>query len=121
MKTKISNITVGIALAFICFILMNSNAQPSTRPAPKDSLEILQAIQMIQSPEPVFQPGKNQKIDPSYLAELGFEQVYANEARTFKMRDSKTLFAYLYPKQESKTTIILLHGVLSGSYLMNKT
>ncbi len=121
MKTKISLITAGIALAFICFIIIHAEAQPSGRPVTKDSLEISQAIQMIQSPDPVFQPIQNQKIDPSYFADLGFEQVYANTTQTFKMRDGKNLFAFMYPKQESKTTIILLHGVLSSSYLMNKT
>jgi alpha-beta hydrolase superfamily lysophospholipase len=57
---------------------------------------------------------------PEAIADLGFEQIYKNTPQKFTMRDGKQLFSYSY-ESESKTTIILLHGVLSGAYMMNRT
>jgi hypothetical protein len=37
------------------------------------------------------------------------------------MRDGKKLFAYKYSKKKSNVTIILVHEILSSSYLMTQT
>jgi hypothetical protein len=75
-------------------------AQSSHDSTTKDSTYTSEALRLIHSPEPVFLPGGNAKIDPSALADMGFEQVYENVPRTFVMRDGKTLFAYRYPVKE---------------------
>lgn len=51
---------------------------------------------------------------------MGFEQVYQNTPVKFQMKDGKNLYARQFA-QNSKTTIILVHGVLSNSFPMNKT
>ncbi len=76
---------------------------------------------LINLPNPTFNPDALQKpMDEAAIADLGFEQVYSNTPQKFLMRDGKELFSYKYEK-ESNTTIILLHGVLSSAFLMNKT
>ncbi len=78
-------------------------------------------IKIVQSTDPTFKPFKQpEELDPSAFTDLGFDQVYKNDTQTFLMRDGKKLFAYIYPK-EGNTTIVLLHGVLSNAYMMNKT
>ncbi len=78
-------------------------------------------VKLINSSDLTFNPNAVQKpMDPQTMADLGFEQVYQNSPRKYSMRDGKQLFSYVYRK-ESDTTIILLHGVLSGAYMMNKT
>ncbi len=81
----------------------------------------VEVVKLINSSNPTFNPNAVQKpMDTEAMADLGFEQVYQNSPRKFSMRDGKQLFSYVYRK-ESDTTIILLHGVLSSAYLMNKT
>lgn len=124
MRSNMRN-SQNIQKVVICLLIGISNgakAQSAAGNTAADSTGILvEALQLIHSPEPTFQPNQNQEIDPAYLAELGFAQVYPNVPQTFAMRDGKNLFAYKYPREGSRTTIILLHGVLSGAYLMNKT
>ena len=80
-----------------------------------------EVVKLINSSNPIFNPNAVQKpMDPGAMVDLGFEQVYLNSPRKFSMRDGKQLSSYVYRK-ESDTTIILLHGVLSSAYLMNKT
>ncbi len=78
------------------------------------------ALKLITLPEPTFKPSKPQEMDAAQIADMGFEQVYKNEPKKFIMRDGASLFARTFAK-ESNITIILLHGVLSNSYLYNKT
>ncbi|MCP5060898.1 MAG: lysophospholipase [Ignavibacteriae bacterium] len=78
-------------------------------------------INLINLPNPTFSPDiVPTPMTPEAIADLGFEQIYKNVPQKFNMRDGKKLFSYVY-KNESKVTIILLHGILSNSYLMNKT
>ncbi len=80
-----------------------------------------EVLKLINSPNPTFNLNAvKQPMSPKAMADLGFEQVYHNSPRKFLMRDGKQLFSYAYEK-ESDTTIILLHGILSGGYMMNKT
>lgn len=80
---------------------------------------VIQALKMVNSPEPVFKPYKAKPLSPAELAEISFEQVYKSTPVKFVMRDGKYLSAQKFPI-ESNTTILLLHGVLSSSYTMNK-
>lgn len=78
-------------------------------------------INLINLPNPTFSSDIVPKpMTPEAIADLGFEQTYKNVPQEFSMRDGKKLFSYVY-KNESKVTIILLHGILSSSYLMNQT
>ncbi|WP_412985685.1 alpha/beta hydrolase [Pontimicrobium sp. IMCC45349] len=78
-------------------------------------------INLINLPNPTFSPDIVPKsMTPKEIADLGFEQTYKNTPKKFDMRDGKKLFSYVY-ENESKVTTILLHGILSNSYLMNKT
>jgi alpha-beta hydrolase superfamily lysophospholipase len=78
-------------------------------------------INLIKLPNPTFKPDVIQApMSPEAIADLGFEQIYKNISQKFTMRDGKQLFSYTY-ESESETTIILLHGVLSGAYMMNRT
>ena len=49
-----------------------------------------------------------------------FEQPYPAAKRQFKMRDGVTLAAQDFPA-ESETSIVFVHGVLSGSFLHNRS
>ncbi|MFN8253082.1 MAG: alpha/beta fold hydrolase [Ferruginibacter sp.] len=59
-------------------------------------------------------------MDSTQIADMGFDQVYQGEPFYFLMRDGKKLFANKF-SNASTNTIILLHGVLSSSYTMNRT
>ena len=85
----------------------------------KDSL-IVSATQLVQMPEPIFQPIISSHIDSATLADMGFEQTYNNENHYFTVRDGKKIFAFKYPSN-APTTIIFLHGVASSAYLYNRT
>lgn len=114
MKTVFFNI-----IYFAIFITsLSVKAQNETNQFEKTQNEI---INLINLPNPKFDPNIIQKpMTADAIADLGFEQTYKNVPQKFTMRDGKQLFSYAY-KSESKTTIILLHGVLSSAYLMNKT
>lgn len=123
--THPSLIRLTKSLITIGFLLMNGLAFAQTESAasgPEQSIDNIyrEAIQLVQSDEPSFAAATPQKVDPQALADLGFEQVYPNTKVTFKMRDGKQLVAFDYP-HKSKTTVLLLHGVLSSAYMMNKT
>lgn len=78
-------------------------------------------IDLLNTPDPTFEPVINPApMDAKTMKDLGFEQIYKNSPHKFMMRDGKQLFSYLY-EQQSDTTILLLHGVLSSAYMMNKT
>lgn len=86
----------------------------------KDSLTI-DAIKLIQTPEPIFNPtAQPTGPAPALISEIGFEHVYKSENRLFTVRDDKNIFAYRFAKQ-SEHTIILIHGVGSNAYMYNKT
>jgi len=109
-----------LTIFFIAIIIMSHTvvAQNESNQFDKTQNEI---IKLINLPNPTFNPDIIQKpMSPEDIADLGFEQIYKNVPQKFMMRDGKQLFSYTY-KSESKTTIILLHGVLSSAYMMNKT
>lgn len=109
----------GPILLAILFLISNSLiGQNETTQFEKTQEEI---VKLINLPNPTFNPDAIQKpMDEAAIADLGFEQVYSNIPQKFLMRDGKQLFSYKY-ENESNTTIILLHGVLSSAFLMNKT
>lgn len=111
-----------IAISFLFIFGLAFAQTESTASGPEQSIDNIyrEALQLVQSAEPSFAATTPQEVDPQALADLGFEQVYPNTKVTFKMRDGKQLVAFDYP-QESKTTVLLLHGVLSSAYMMNKT
>ena len=116
MKTR--KIT-GLILFAILFVTGNSlKGQNERSQFGKTQEEIVKLINLT---NPTFNPDTIQTpMDEAAIADLGFEQVYNNTPQKFLMRDGKQLFSYKYEK-ESNTTIILLHGVLSSAFLMNKT
>ncbi len=79
-----------------------------------------EAVQLINLPEPTFKPMKFVAPSPQAIAEMGFEQVYPNKAVEFQLTGGKKLSAYHFEK-ESELSVILVHGVLSSAFLMNKT
>ena len=116
MKTgKITGLILFAILLLTSNLLMSQN---ETSQFEKTQEEI---VKLVNLPNPTFNTDAIQKpMDEAAIADLGFEQVYSNTPQNFVMRDGKQLFSYKYEK-ESNTTIILLHGVLSSAYLMNKT
>lgn len=105
-------------LTIILVFTVNSAAWSQS----SDSTSVVEeALKLIHSPEPEFPSAPNNEPDQQALADMGFEQVYQNIPKRFTARDGSTLFAYRYPKENSKTTILLLHGVLSSAFVMNKT
>lgn len=129
IKTCGKAIVISTAACILIALSVTAQAQSSKRNTAADNIDVSatlqtiysEALRLINSPEPEFQPNQNHKVDPAALADMGFEQVYPNVPQIFLMRDGKNLFAYKYPSAGSNTTIILLHGVLSSAYLMNKT
>ena len=86
---------------------------------PSDSLQTVEeALKLISYPAPNFQSPL--VADPKSLADMGFEQVYTSQPIKFRMRDGAKIHAQKYAFSSPKT-VILIHGVLSSSYLFNKT
>ena len=79
-----------------------------------------EAFNLINVPDPTFKPFKTPTMDSIQISEMGFDQVYKSEPLHFVMRDGKKLFAQKF-SDSSNTTIILLHGILSSSYTMNRS
>lgn len=106
------------ALAYIAVLAQVPNTLSSS--ASPDSITLAkQAAGLIAAPNPTFATSKP-VIDPADIAEMGFEQVYETVPTRYRMRDGKELFTYKFPSKNA-STIILLHGILSSGYLMNKT
>jgi alpha-beta hydrolase superfamily lysophospholipase len=113
---KLTRIYILLITLFI--IPFFGPAQNNTKQFEKAQTAI---VNLINLPNPTFAPEIVQEpMTPQAIADLGFEQPYKNEPQKFMMRDGKQLFSYTY-KKNSNTTILLLHGILSNSYLMNKT
>lgn len=62
------------------------------------------------------------EVSPEALQEIAasFEQPYPAAKRSFRMRDGTALHSQ-YLDADSKTTIVLVHGVLSSSFPLNRT
>ena len=85
-----------------------------------DSIKIAnEAFNLINLPDPTFKPFQPLPMDSTQIADMGFEQVYQSGPFSYLMRDGKKLFAQKF-SYLSNTTILLLHGVLSSSYTMNR-
>ncbi|HEX7530003.1 MAG TPA: alpha/beta fold hydrolase [Pyrinomonadaceae bacterium] len=76
------------------------------------------ALVLVNLSDPEFKPATN----PAATAEMSemFKQVYANQPDKFTMRDKAELFAQHFGA-DSNLTVIVLHGVLARSFLMNRT
>ena len=113
----------GILLSAILLVVAFSPAQSqtvSTKSETVDTAKIAaEAFKLITQPDPTFKPFQAPPMDSTQMADMGFEQVYKSEPSPFVMRDGKKLFAQTF-SGSANTTIILLHGILSGSYTMNK-
>ncbi len=108
----------NIILATLFITSLSVIAQNETNQFEKTQAEI---INLINSSNPTFNPDVVQEpMSAGAIADLGFEQIYKNVPQKFLMRDGKQLFSYKY-QHDGNTTIILLHGVLSSAYMMNKT
>lgn len=82
----------------------------------KENKEIReQALQLINRPEPKFRPNNSEISRPSTIVPNKSKQ------RRFKMKDGKYLNAYSFGNKKSRTTIVLLHGVLSSADKMSST
>lgn len=109
-----------LLIIFTTLLLTTFSMLAQSEPNQFEKTEI-EIIKLINSPNPNFKLDTNPApIDTKTISDLGFEQFYTNSPRKFLMRDGKQLFSYAYQK-ESDTTIVLLHGVLSSAYMMNKT
>lgn len=119
-KSILNALLLTVALQTMTVNCINAQDNRSNKKAIETMKIVEEAGKLINSPEPTFKPFQPQKMDDSQVAEMGFEQIYKSESLKFSMRDGKRLFARRFSFQ-SDTTVVLLHGVLSSSYLMNKT
>lgn len=109
-----------ICLLIIFVILLNFNSALAQTTSAQDEKLKAEALKLINLPEPSFKPFKFEQPSSESIADLGFEQVYANVPVKFTMADGKKLTASHF-KSDGKTTVILVHGVLSSSFTMNKS
>jgi alpha-beta hydrolase superfamily lysophospholipase len=114
-------LVIGLVLLIFHFYSNRLYAQTIRHKVSKrDSLKIAnEAFKMIYKPEPVFKPFQLPKMDSVQIADLGFDQVYKSDPVKYRMRDGKYLSAQKFRKP-SNTTILLLHGILSSSFTMNR-
>src|ERR1700761_566440 len=114
-----TNLIICIGLLFCSTLAIHAQTRRH-RVSKKDSLKIeKEATELIRTPEPIFKPFQMPKMDSTQLADLGFEQVYKSDSVRFRVRDGKYLAGHRFTGN-SNTTIILLHGVLSSSFTMNR-
>jgi len=119
-KSILNAFLLTVALLTVTVNCLNAQDNRGNKKAIETVKIAEEADKLINLPEPTFKPFQPQKMDDAQVAEMGFEQIYKSESLKFSMRDGKLLFARRFSFQ-SDTTIVLLHGVLSSSYLMNKT
>lgn len=118
-KPTLNAFLLSVALMILTVNCVNGQDN-SIKKTVIDTVKIAEeAHKLISLPEPTFKPFRPQEMDSTQMADMGFEQVYKNETLKFSMRDGKQLFAKKFSFQ-SNTTIVLLHGVLSSSYTMNR-
>ena len=110
-----------IATLWTVFITSAQSQSKTENSAQVDSVKIAaEAFALINQPDPTFNPFQPPPMDSTQMADMGFDQVYQSEPFSYLMRDDKKLFAQKF-SNVSNTTIILLHGVLSSSYTMNRS
>lgn len=119
MKTTI-NIYSIVSLLVVVANFIQPNRAFSQSEVSKDSASFIQeALALIHSPEPEFENPPPTTMDPDDFADMGFEQPNSFEEVFFEARDGEKLFGRHF-SSNSKTTILLTHGVLGNSFLFNK-
>ena len=112
-----------IILTSILLLLVINQGQAQSKGIKQETVDSVkianEAFKLINLPDPTFKPYQPQPLDSTQIADMGFEQVYKSEPFSYLMRDGKKLFANKF-SYASNTTILLLHGVLSSSYTMNR-
>lgn len=78
------------------------------------------AFVMILSGDPEFTTRPELSSEAVEAFKVKFEQPYPSAARTFRMPDG-TMLAAQYLAADSQTTILLVHGVLGASFLLNRS
>jgi len=124
-KGKKMNQLSLVILTTILLIVAITHGQAQTNPIKAETVDSVkianEAFNLINLPDPTFKPFQPPlPMDSTQIADMGFEQVYQSEPFSYLMRDNKKLFAQKF-SYSSNTTILLLHGVLSSSYTMNRT
>lgn len=78
------------------------------------------ALVMILWSDPTF--AKPPDVSPEALAaaDISFDQPYPVETRRFRMRDGTVLSSQYLKKEGARTTVVLVHGVLSSSFPLNR-
>ncbi len=114
---KMKKITNCFVIFTVIFAL--ANFQAVTAQDADSTKNIIQALKLIHTPDPAFKPYHSPHMSAKQLADMGFEQVYKSTQVNFLMRDGKHLSAQKF-SCNTNVTILLLHGVLSNSYMMNK-
>lgn len=118
--TRTIRIHMFTALLVLAANLTLSQIAFSQSEVPADSAAVVEeALPLIHSPEPVFEDPPSTTMDGKAFADLGLEQVNTFIETTFEAKDGEKIYARHF-QAESNTTILLLHGVLSNSYLYNK-
>ena len=122
-KGKKMNKLSLIILTTTLLIVAITHGQAQTNPIKAETVDSVkianEAFNLINLPDPTFKPFQPLPMDSTQIADMGFEQVYQSEPFSYLMRDDKKLFAQKF-SYSSNTTILLLHGVLSSSYTMNR-
>lgn len=124
MKTTSLNRTILLLIGFWTALIISCNAQNANGTKSDDNESTIEKAyelmyKLVHKAEPTFKPYEPKPIDPQALADMGFEQVYESIPVKIRVRDGKDLFAQKFTSQ-SNVTILLLHGMLSSSYTMNK-
>lgn len=110
------------SIYFLSLIMMITNIPTRAQPYSESVVDttFTEALSMIQMPEPFFDNSHTlPEMDSTQIADLGFDQVYESSSYTFFVRDGKKLHAQRFEK-DSQTTILILHGVASSSYMYNR-
>ncbi len=81
--------------------------------------KVYEAIAMIQSEEPEFQPYIPKSVDPQLISDLAFEQPNRSESVFFTMEDGPKLHANKYACKSGLIALVL-HGIMGSSYNYNK-
>ncbi len=109
-----------IKLFVFILVVCGANAVFAQKKSSGDNKFKKEALELINLPEPTFKSLKFVAPSPQVIAEMGFEQIYQNKSVKFQMTDGVKLSAYHFEK-ESDLSVILVHGILSSAFLMNKT
>ena len=71
--------------------------------------------------DPTFAAAPEVSREALAKAGISFDQPYASEVRTFRMSDGSSLRGQYLAAPDADTTVILIHGILGASFLLNET